>query len=100
MAAYQIVRIEREPCPANATSEHIVTVATGDATLYSRIWRADEVLQGIYGGDSFCTQPGRGAPRYPAACVPCSRCGQAHVILQRCDGPTVIARPHWLRPGQ
>jgi hypothetical protein len=95
MAAYQIVRIEREPCAANAATEHVVAVATGDATLYSRLWGADEVLQGIDRGDSFYTQPAGGASRYPAACAHCSTCGRAHVTLQRFDGPTVTPRPHW-----
>lgn len=95
MASYQIVRIECESCPASSVAQHVVAVATGDWTLYNRIWRADEVLQGIDGGESFYTQSASGSQRFPVACIRCAKCGQAHVILQRFDGPSVIFRPHW-----
>lgn len=94
MVTYQIVRIQREACRADANVQHIVAVATGDATLYRRVWQPAEIEQEIELGASFYTRASDGH-RYPAHCDRCAICGQAEVILQRFDGPETIASPHW-----
>lgn len=95
MEAHQVVRIERQPCTAEPTTSHVVAVATGNATIYNRVWSADEVTAAIEQGVSFYTQPADGDGNYPVHCVRCQQCGAAAIKLIRFDGPTFIYPPHW-----
>lgn len=94
MGSYQVVRIEQQLCAANPAITHVVAVATGNRTLYNRVWQATEVLRAIDQGDSFYTQSvsGDADPVYSSTC---DKCGAPHIQLIRFDGPTVIYPPHW-----
>lgn len=76
MAAYQIVRIECHPCPVNPATLHVVAVATGNPTLYDRVWTAEEVMAAAEQGDQFRTQSAKGEWSEAVTCDRCVNAGR------------------------
>jgi hypothetical protein len=83
MPDYQVVRIRREPCPKSRKLFHVLSVGTGDWTIYNRVWTIEELCEALDAGDHFFIRPRDSAEQTELVCVQCPACGATTVATTR-----------------
>src|SRR5438477_5565906 len=79
MPDYQVVCLRREPCPKSRKLFHVLSIGTGDWTIYNRVWTLETVCAALEQGDRFFIRPRDSQETAELVCIHCPACDAANL---------------------
>jgi hypothetical protein len=81
MEKYRAVCVHLQPCARNPSQRCAVAVATGNWTIYDRIWSVSQMTTAIAAGDAFFIECRSSGQTAALGCATCPSCEEKSVIL-------------------